>query len=40
MTGAPDYTAFKNGWWYLNENLQHMKDRMEFKKKAQRVKAK
>jgi hypothetical protein len=33
MTGAPDYTAFKNGWWYLNENLQHMKDWMEFKKK-------
>jgi hydroxylamine dehydrogenase len=35
MTGAPDYAAFKNGWWYLNENLQHMKDWMEFKKKVQ-----
>ncbi len=32
MTGAPDYTAFKNGWWYLNENLQHMKDWIKFKK--------
>jgi hypothetical protein len=31
MTGAPDYTAFKNGWWYLNENLQHMKDFIELK---------
>jgi hypothetical protein len=26
MTGAPDYTSFKNGWWDLSENLQHMKD--------------
>lgn len=33
MTGAPDYTAFKNGWWYLNENLQHMKDFIELKEK-------
>jgi hydroxylamine dehydrogenase len=32
MTGAPDYTSFKNGWWYLNENLQQMKDWIEFKK--------
>ena len=37
MTGAPDYTAFKNGWWYLNENLQHMKDWIEFKKRDQEV---
>lgn len=35
MTGAPDYTAFKNGWWYLNENLQHMKDWMVFKRKPE-----
>jgi len=34
MTGAPDYTSFKNGWWSLNENLQHMKDWIEFKKEA------
>jgi hypothetical protein len=35
MTGAPDYTSFKNGWWSLNENLQHMKDWIEFKKEAE-----
>jgi hypothetical protein len=34
MTGAPDYTAFKNGWWYLNENLQHMKDWIELRKEG------
>jgi hypothetical protein len=33
MTGAPDYTAFKNGWWYLNENLQQMKDLIDLKEK-------
>jgi len=32
MSGAPDYTSFKNGWWQLNENLQNMKDWTEFKK--------
>jgi hypothetical protein len=32
MTGAPDYASFKNGWRYLNTNLQHMKDWIEFKK--------
>jgi hypothetical protein len=31
MTGAPDYTSFKNGWWDLSENLQHMKDWIELK---------
>ena len=40
MTGAPDYTAFKNGWWYLNENLQQMKDWMEFKKAKNKEKEK
>lgn len=34
MTGAPDYASFKNGWWNLTENLQHMKDWIEFKKKT------
>ncbi len=34
MTGAPDYAAFKNGWWNLSENLQHMKDWIELMKKA------
>lgn len=24
MTGAPDYTTFKNGWWNLTKNLQEM----------------
>jgi len=33
MTGAPDYSSFKNGWWYLSENLSHMKDWIELKKK-------
>lgn len=33
MTGAPDYATFKNGWWNLTENLQQMKDWIEFKKK-------
>jgi len=32
MTGAPDYTSFKNGWWHLNENLQNMKEWTELKK--------
>jgi hypothetical protein len=32
MTGAPDYTSFKNGWWYLDETLQRMMDWIEFKK--------
>lgn len=40
MTGAPDYAAFKNGWWNLNENLQHMKDWIEMKKKVKGIKSK
>jgi hypothetical protein len=32
MTGAPDYTAFKNGWWYLTENLRQIKDLIKIKK--------
>jgi hydroxylamine dehydrogenase len=34
MTGAPDYASFKNGWWYLNKNLQLMQNWMEFKKEV------
>jgi hydroxylamine dehydrogenase len=34
MTGAPDYTSFKNGWWYMSENLQHMKDWLELRTQA------
>jgi len=40
MTGAPDYAAFKNGWWNLTENLQHMKDWIELKKKAKGIEIK
>lgn len=25
MTGAPDYAAFKNGWWEMSHNLERMK---------------
>ncbi|NOY64044.1 MAG: hydroxylamine oxidase [Nitrospirae bacterium] len=31
MTGAPDYTSFKLGWWELSHNLQMMKDAIELK---------
>ena len=35
MTGAPDYTSFKLGWWELTNNLQEMSDwlKMQEKKK-------
>lgn len=26
MSGAPDYATFKNGWWYLTRNLEHMRN--------------
>jgi hypothetical protein len=29
--GSSDPASFKNGWWYLTENIQHMKDWMELK---------
>jgi hypothetical protein len=35
MTGAPDYASFKNGWWYLSENLQHMKNWIELRKEQE-----
>lgn len=31
MTGAPDYTAFKLGWWELSDNLQKMRDMIDLK---------
>ncbi len=34
MTGAPDYAAFKNGWWELSENLQKMRDLIDLKEQA------
>lgn len=30
MTGAPDYEAFKHGWWDMSKNLQHMKDEIDL----------
>ncbi len=32
MTGAPDYTTFKYGWWDLTSNLLEMRDIIEKKK--------
>ncbi|HUX06552.1 MAG TPA: multiheme c-type cytochrome [Acidobacteriota bacterium] len=29
--GGPDYSAFKNGWYYLTKNLQDMKDAIALK---------
>jgi hydroxylamine dehydrogenase len=31
MTGAPDYTAFKNGWWEMSNNLIEMRELMDIK---------
>jgi hypothetical protein len=31
MTGAPDYTAFKYGWWELSNNLNMMRDMIDIK---------
>ena len=31
MTGAPDYAAFKNGWWELTTNLQEMQSLIALK---------
>ncbi len=31
MTGAPDYAAFKLGWWDLSRNLEEMQDMIELK---------
>ncbi|MEW6109531.1 MAG: multiheme c-type cytochrome [Nitrospirota bacterium] len=31
MTGAPDYAAFKNGWWELSDNLRKMRDMIDIK---------
>lgn len=33
MTGAPDYTSFKLGWWELSDNLRQMKDAIDMKYK-------
>ncbi|MBI4689107.1 MAG: hydroxylamine oxidase [Nitrospirae bacterium] len=31
MTGAPDYAAFKLGWWELTNNLMNMRDKIDIK---------
>jgi hydroxylamine dehydrogenase len=31
MTGAPDYEAFKDGWWDMTKNLVQMKDMIDLK---------
>lgn len=33
MTGAPDYTSFKNGFWDLSYNLRKIRDEIEVKKR-------
>ncbi|MDA8168386.1 MAG: multiheme c-type cytochrome [Nitrospiraceae bacterium] len=40
MTGAPDYTSFKYGWWDMTYNLQKMKDEINMKEKLLRIEAK
>lgn len=37
MTGAPDYTSFKLGWWELSENLQKMRDATDTKEKNKKT---
>jgi hypothetical protein len=36
MTGAPDYAAFKNGWWELSNNLDEMRDAIDLKAKGKK----
>lgn len=31
MTGAPDYAAFKHGWWDMTNNIAEMKEMIELK---------
>lgn len=37
MTGAPDYAAFKNGWWELSDNLQKMRDMIDLKEQTKKA---
>ncbi len=37
MTGAPDYAAFKNGWWELSDNLQKMRDMIDLKDNLKKI---
>jgi len=40
MTGAPDYTSFKLGWWELTNNLAEMRDVIDLKVKGKKKKGK
>src|SRR5208337_1646743 len=31
MTGAPDYTAFKLGWWEMTNNLRQMREKIDLR---------
>ncbi len=37
MTGAPDYAAFKHGWWDMTNNLAEMKEMIELKASVTRM---
>jgi len=36
MTGAPDYAAFKLGWWELTNNLMMMRDAIDIKEQVKK----
>jgi hypothetical protein len=38
MTGAPDYAAFKHGWWDMTNNLAEMKEMIELRSSAKGMK--
>jgi hypothetical protein len=40
MTGAPDYAAFKNGWWELSNNLAEMRDAIDLKAQGKKKRVK
>jgi hypothetical protein len=31
--GGPDYSTFKNGWWYMTKTLQELHETVNLKKK-------
>jgi hydroxylamine dehydrogenase len=37
MTGAPDYASFHYGWWEMTNNLLHMKEELETKRKLLKI---
>lgn len=40
MTGAPDYTSFKLGWWELTNNLAEMRDAIDLKAQGKKIRRK